>query len=153
MKSIDDLRTKPKQEWNVLHAALPVYYLFPNVQLIVGGAGPTLVRVYPEGSNPHRSFSQIGFYMDPDALESEFARRFAEQSNMSVEELLSARMQEFARIIEAEDYVAAASGHRGAMSGAQEYVTFGRNEPALHHYHDTYRAALGLPPLETVETG
>ena len=54
-------------------------------------------------------------------------------------------------LIQAEDYVAAASGHRGATSGAQEYVVFGRNEPALHHYHDTYRAALGLPPLEAVK--
>jgi hypothetical protein len=35
-------------------------------------------------------------------------------------------------------------------SEAQEYLTFGRNEPALHHDHNTYRAALGLPPLETI---
>jgi hypothetical protein len=26
-------------------------------------------------------------------------------------------------------------------------VVFGRNEPALHHYHNTYRAALGMEPL------
>jgi hypothetical protein len=26
-------------------------------------------------------------------------------------------------------------------------VVFGRNEPALHHFHATYRAVLGLPPL------
>ena len=63
------------------------------------------------------------------------------------------RMEAFGAIIQAEDYVAAASGHRGALSGAQEYVTFGRNEPALHHYHNTYREALGLPPLERVEAG
>ncbi len=24
-------------------------------------------------------------------------------------------------------------------------------EPALHHYHNTYRAALGMPPLELIE--
>jgi hypothetical protein len=24
---------------------------------------------------------------------------------------------------------------------------FGRNEPALHHYHAAYRDALGMPPL------
>ncbi len=151
LKSIDDLRTKPEDEWNVLHAALPVYYLFPNVQLIVGAAGPTLVRVYPEGSNPHQSFSQIGFYFDPEVLDNEAARAFAARSNTSVEELLATRMQAFANVIQSEDYVAAASGHRGALSGAQEYMTFGRNEPALHHYHNTYREALGLPPLQTVD--
>jgi phenylpropionate dioxygenase-like ring-hydroxylating dioxygenase large terminal subunit len=30
MKSIDDLRGKPKEEWNVLHAALPVYTCSPT---------------------------------------------------------------------------------------------------------------------------
>ena len=80
------------------------------------------------------------------------ARRYAAQKGISVEALTSARMTDFARVIQDEDYVAAASGHRGAVSGAQEFVTFGRNEPALHHYHDTYRAALGLPPLEPVES-
>jgi nitrite reductase/ring-hydroxylating ferredoxin subunit len=151
MKSIDDLRGKPREEWNVLHAALPVYYLFPNVQLIVGAAGPTLVRVYPDGPNPHQSSSQIGFYLFPEALESDLAKTFAARSGMSVTELLAMRMEGFASVIEVEDYVAAASAHRGARSGAQEYVVFGRNEPALHHYHDTYREALGLPPLETAD--
>ncbi len=151
MKSIDDLRTKPQDEWNVLQAAIPVYYLFPNVQLIVGGAGPTLVRVYPEGSNAHQSFSEIGFYMFPEVLENPAAKAFAASRNMTVEDLLAERSEVFAAVIQNEDYVAAASGHRGALSGAQEYMTFGRNEPALHHYHTTYREALGLPPLEAVE--
>ncbi len=150
MKSIDTLRGKPQDEWNVLHAALPVYYLFPNVQLIISPAGPTLVRVYADGPNPHQSFSQIGFYMSPEVLESDFAATLAKQMNISVPEMLGMRMERFATVIEEEDYVAAASGHRGALSGAQEYVTFGRNEPALHHYHNTYREALGMSPLEPV---
>ena len=60
-------------------------------------------------------------------------------------------MQGFAEVIRDEDYVAAASSHIGAMSGAQDYLIFGRNEPALHHYHNTYRKALGLPALEALE--
>ena len=60
------------------------------------------------------------------------------------------RMQGFAEVIQKEDYVAAASAHQGMLSGAQEYLTFGRNEPALHHYHNTYREALGMPPLERI---
>jgi nitrite reductase/ring-hydroxylating ferredoxin subunit len=150
LKAIDNLREKPRSEWNVMHAALPVYYLFPNVQLIVGAAGPTLVRVYADGPNPNQSFSQIGFYMNPEVLESEFAKTLATRMKMSVAEMLGSRMENFASVIEAEDYVAAASGHRGALSGAQEYMIFGRNEPALHHYHNTYREALGMSPLEAV---
>ena len=30
-------------------------------------------------------------------------------------------------------------------------VSFGRNEPALHHYHNTYREALGMEPLPLLE--
>jgi hypothetical protein len=29
----------------------------------------------------------------------------------------------------------------------QTHLTFGRNEPALHHYHQAFRAALGRRPL------
>jgi len=41
---------------------------------------------------------------------------------------------------------------KAAESGALETVIFGRNEPALHHYHNSYRAALGLQPLAAYRT-
>jgi len=47
-----------------------------------------------------------------------------------------------------EDYAVAARSQIGANSGLQDHLIFGRNEPALHHYHNTYRAALGMEPLE-----
>lgn len=145
LRNIDTLRDRPETDWHVLDAALPVYYLFPNVQLILGQGGPTLVRVYPDAENPHQSFSQISFYIHPDiaSIEMDEARR-ARYEN------IQDRMRGFADVIQQEDYVAAASSHQGLRSGAQEYLTFGRNEPALHHYHNTYRAALGLPPLERI---
>jgi phenylpropionate dioxygenase-like ring-hydroxylating dioxygenase large terminal subunit len=148
MKSIDSLRGKPKEEWNVLRAALPVYYLFPNVQLIVSPAGPTLVRVYPQGPDPNQSFSKIDFYMDPIAIDA-IAAEYGFEGDLRG--MLSMRQENFAQVIRDEDYVAAASSHRGMRSGAVEHVVFGRNEPALHHYHNTYREALGMPPLEGAE--
>jgi nitrite reductase/ring-hydroxylating ferredoxin subunit len=144
LKNIETLRKIEPNDWNVLHAALPVYYLFPNVQLIIGLSGPTLVRVYPDEDNPHHSRSRISFYLDPDITElmgskADFDPRDIDQ-----------RVRGFADVIRDEDYVAAASSHVGAMSGALDYLTFGRNEPALQHYHNTYRSALGMPPLEPV---
>ena len=44
-------------------------------------------------------------------------------------------------------HVMSASQQISASSGALEYSLFGRNEPALHHYHQTYRNALGMEPL------
>jgi hypothetical protein len=117
--------------------AFPVYYLFPNVQVNVGAENVTLVRVYPDKENPSRSFSRISFYARPGALEAEG----------SIVRDLAVR---FGAIIRDEDYVAAASTGRGAQAGLVEHFLFGRNEPALHHYHKTYREALGLPELELV---
>ncbi|MED5361040.1 MAG: SRPBCC family protein, partial [Actinomycetota bacterium] len=65
-------------------------------------------------------------------------------------EVLSEVAEGFAAIIRDEDYVASASQQRSANSGAVEHVMFGRNEPALHHYHNTYRAALGQEPLPLI---
>lgn len=43
------------------------------------------------------------------------------------------------------------NAQQAAESGVIEYLQFGRNEPALHHYHNTFREALGMPPLERLE--
>jgi len=144
LKNIDNLREQKPDDWNVLLAALPVYYLFPNIQLIIGYNGPTLVRVYPDADNPNHSRSRISFYLDPTVTEMQGRNRDIDPLD------IAQRMHGFADVIRDEDYVAAASSHIGAQSGAIDYVTFGRNEPALHHYHNTYRAALGMSPLEPV---
>lgn len=72
------------------------------------------------------------------------------EENRQLYEGVKNRMENFAEIIRDEDYAAAATSHQGAISGALEYFTFGRNEPALHHYHNTYREALGMPLLEPI---
>ncbi|NKC00607.1 MAG: Rieske 2Fe-2S domain-containing protein [Pseudomonadales bacterium] len=145
LKNIDTLREVDKVDWNVLLGALPVYYIFPNVQLIIGRAGPTLVRVYPDKDNPNSSFSKVSFYLDETQMELLQSSLDGDLTDAQV------RMQGFANVIRDEDYVAAASSHVGAMSGAQEHIIFGRNEPALHHYHNTYREALGMEPLEVAD--
>jgi phenylpropionate dioxygenase-like ring-hydroxylating dioxygenase large terminal subunit len=136
VRTIDALRTRPESEWRISHGAFPVYYLFPNVQVNVGLNSVTVVRVYPDGENPHRSLSRVSFYARPEAMAAD-------------PEGTRAVPQRFAEIIRDEDYVAAAASHRGARSGLVDHFLFGRNEPALHHYHMTYRRALGLSPLET----
>lgn len=133
-RGIDDLRNQPEESWHINDGAFPVYYMFPNVQVNVGQATVILVRVYPHGADPHRSFSRISFYARPDALDN---------GDNTIAELAT----RFAEVIRDEDYVAAASSHRGLQSGFLKEMVFGRNEPALHHYHNTYRAALGMEPL------
>ena len=59
--------------------------------------------------------------------------------------------QRLATVIRDEDYAVAARSQLGAEAGVPAYNVFGRNEPALHHYHNTYREALGMEPLELLE--
>jgi hypothetical protein len=61
---------------------------------------------------------------------------------------LSALTEVFDSTIEQEDYRVGETTQRSAEDGQLDHLIFGRNEPALHHYHRSYREALGMPPLE-----
>jgi phenylpropionate dioxygenase-like ring-hydroxylating dioxygenase large terminal subunit len=137
MKSIDELRDQPEANWHISQGSLPVYYLFPNIQVNVVPFGVVLVRAYPDPKNAGRSISRISFYSRPEALETHREEVFS-------------LMTDFAQIIRDEDYTVAARSQVGAESGLQESMLFGRNEPALHHYHNTYREALGMDPLPLI---
>ena len=47
-----------------------------------------------------------------------------------------------------EDFPAGRTIQIGLTSGAQTHTVFGRNEPAMIHYHRSMREALGLPMSE-----
>jgi hypothetical protein len=47
---------------------------------------------------------------------------------------------------------AQASGARMMTAeNVYDHPVFGRNEPALHHYHNTFHEGLNLPPLERAD--
>ena len=41
---------------------------------------------------------------------------------------------------------------RSAESGQLDHIVFGRNEPALHHYHTHFREVLDFSPLQRIES-
>ncbi|MCY3586826.1 MAG: aromatic ring-hydroxylating dioxygenase subunit alpha [Acidimicrobiaceae bacterium] len=137
-RSIEDARERPPSEWDITRYGLPVYWLFPNVQLIPSREVLFLVRAYPHPTEPGRHTSQISFYLRPGIARDDAEFDFMAEASRA-----------FSNVIRDEDYVMSASQQRSANSGALENVVFGRNEPALHHFHNTYRAALGqeLLPL------
>jgi hypothetical protein len=65
-------------------------------------------------------------------------------------EVIANIMQNFCDVIRDEDYTVASRSQVGADSGLIDHLLFGRNEPALHHYHNTFRAELGLEPLPLI---
>ena len=159
-KRIDELREKPENEWKLLDATSPLYYLFPNIQLTFGDGTASLIKMYPDPKDPGRSLTRVVHYFSAEAIErasgadgkaitaeNAYDRDFDSDSVIT----LSAFTEVFDSTIEKEDYVMGEHQQRAAASGQLEHLLFGRNEPALHHYHTHFREALGMPPLERFE--
>ena len=128
------------REWPFRLATLSVYFLYPNTIFLVDPYAVDVLRMFPEGDNPGRSRTAHSYYVppnvrayfeDPEHPERDYAQRFVD----------------FNRIVLEEDYQMAESTQRSANAGIQSHVLFGKNEPALLHYHNAHRSGLGRPLL------
>ncbi len=158
-KYIGFMKEEPEEEWALSRGATLVYFLFPNIQFIVGRGTANIVMIYPDRDNPSNSISRVCHYFTERALEMEKEAQ-ATGNTITLDEVydFEARKEKipsletvnevFDSTIEQEDYLMGELIQRSAEDGTMKEVVFGRNEPALHHYHNTYRAALGLSPLE-----
>ena len=144
-REIDEMRLLPEDQWDISIAGLPVYWIFPNVILMPFRFGCFLVRAYPTDGDPGRHISRVDFYMKSELVEA------SGQEAAEVNTMITTIAQIFAEIIRDEDYVMGESQQRAANSGSLERVIFGRNEPALHHYHQTYASKLGDAPIPLVD--
>lgn len=144
-RQIEDLRTTPEKDWDVRVGSLPVYFLFPNIIINVLEGGIIVVKEYPLENSPHKSVSKVSFYFTPEAI------GYLEEIKNGNEENFNPYIA-FGEIIRDEDYVAAAASHKGLRSGKIDHILFGQNEPALHHYHNTYREALNLEPMPLIKS-
>ena len=153
-RNIDVMKLEPEEDWHICKGAFPVYYFFPNIILNVSGEGIILVREYPLDNSPHRSVSKVSFYFWPHVIEN-LKELGIDPSNIEENDTAQANdihpYSGFGEIIRDEDYVAAAASHKGLRAGTLDFMTFGKNEPALHHYHNTYREALDLDPLPLIK--
>tara|TARA_Y100001970_G_scaffold158998_1_gene194432 strand:- start:53028 stop:54230 length:1203 start_codon:yes stop_codon:yes gene_type:complete len=142
-RDIDEMRLLPEEDWNICTGSLPVYFLFPNIIFMPTNEGAFLVKEYPLENSPHKSVSKISFYFYPEVID--YVKNLDNTNNE--EDILNEQYGGFAEVIRDEDYVVAARSHKGLRSGVLKDLTFGKNEPALHHYHNTYREALGMEQL------
>ncbi len=155
----------PEESWNVRDVTFMNYYLFPNVQMTLSAPGIALALIYPDPSDPSYSLTRFINYMTPEAIEAEknagpdtkliTADNIFEDLELTAATppviTRSAFKEVASSIFEAEDYLMGEYAQRSAENGTLDHLIFGRNEPALHHYHNTYREALGMPPLEPFE--
>jgi phenylpropionate dioxygenase-like ring-hydroxylating dioxygenase large terminal subunit len=156
-RAINEMRELPESEWSITRGTFVLYFLFPNIQLIINAQSVTLVRIYPDRNHPGHSITRVSFYYSKEAM-----ALAEEQTAISAEDVysidrrqnaapsLAASLEVFRSTIENEDYLMGEMQQRAAENGLLKEVIFGRNEPALHHFHNSYREALNQPPLEPV---
>ena len=158
-RGIDRLREQPKEDWRITHGAVIIYYLFPNVQLALGRGTINLIRIYPDRTNPGRSNTQISHYFSDRLLEvkAEAGEDVPKLTSKNVYDMearqgalpdVDAQNEVFVSTISQQDYVMGESIQNAVENGLLDHVIFGRNEPALHHFHNTFRASLDMPPLQ-----
>ena len=161
-RAIDGIRELPQEQWQLTDVANMLWFLFPNVQFNVGGGGNvSMIKIYPHPDDPGRSITRVGHYFTPETIEmietppegmkvgtaDNVYERSEDQDAVGT---LESVMEVFVSTIEQEDYLMGESTQRAVESGLLDEVVFGRNEPALHHYHRTFAEALQYPGPEIV---
>jgi phenylpropionate dioxygenase-like ring-hydroxylating dioxygenase large terminal subunit len=163
-RGIDALRELPESEWTTDNTANVLYFMFPNVQFNVSRDAMLMIKIYPIHGNPSRSLTRISYYYSAEAVAAMEAAKTGDAEVIGADNVyeydtrqeaeafsLEASMEVFNSTIEMEDYLMGETTQKSAENGTLEHLIFGRNEPALHHYHNTFREALNLPPLERVD--
>ena len=150
-RGIDQVRQLPESEWDITQGTFVLYYLFPNIQVVIESQTITLIRIYPDKNNPGRSVSKVSFYFTPAILEwmvneeadgKKLDELWDKEKGLLALPSIEANISAFCAAVEEEDYNMGEMQQIAAESGQLEEVTFGRNEPALHHFHRSFKEAV-----------
>ncbi|MYD43813.1 MAG: aromatic ring-hydroxylating dioxygenase subunit alpha [Gammaproteobacteria bacterium] len=131
------------EDWPFMGLTLCVYFIYPNTIMLLDFQGCDVLRMHPVGDATDKSNTYHAWYRSP-----QFLMYMAERGQ---ETHPTERITDFNSIIKYEDYRVAESTQRSANSGAVEHLLFGRNEPALHHYHNAHRRGLHRPAMEILQ--
>jgi len=129
-RTIDELRGVPEERWDVLDHTAVIYVLFPNTILLFQRDHIETWHMFP-GERPDRCAMYVSLYI-PEPVATDSAKRHWD-NNFN---LLMAT-------VEMQDFPTCEGMQKGFLSGAQDSIVFGRNEPALQHFHRSVAAALG----------
>jgi phenylpropionate dioxygenase-like ring-hydroxylating dioxygenase large terminal subunit len=131
-KKLERLKAQPEANWDLMWNTAIVYALFPNTLLIVQGDHVEIHRCFPREGRVDRSLMETALYI-PKPIANEDERRH-----------WVANMDLVMRVVATEDFPAGRTMQIGFGSKAQATTVYGRNEPAMIHYHQSLRKALGL---------
>ena len=121
-RNVLELRELPETEWDPLNHMSSIYKVFPNVAVTVAPEAVLVSQVLP-GPTVDTSIT----------IQSTYSRSPIDSDERR--EALDTRARFIRDVILEEDYFLNHKIGAGLRSGANEHLTFGRNEPGLHHFH------------------
>ncbi|MBM3490496.1 MAG: Rieske 2Fe-2S domain-containing protein [Alphaproteobacteria bacterium] len=128
--NFESLRQQPEAEWDLVKWSAIVYVLFPNTVFIMQGDHLETWRIYPVGDSPDASRMYVSLYTPEPALTDSAKRHWDRNMKLLMD------------VVQSEDFPLGEKMQLGFYSGAQPHLTYGRNEPALTHYHRAIKQAL-----------
>ena len=119
---------RPDGDWNVLANILPIYRLMPNSIVVFQSDHLETWRMLP--NDVDRTTVEFALYV-PEPPATDKARAYWQKNyDLAIRTVLD------------EDFALGEKMQRGFMSGLQAEVVYGRNEPALIHFHQRLRELL-----------
>lgn len=132
-RKLERLKAQPEDTWDLMWNTTTIYALFPNTLLVTQGDHMEVHRVFPAEGRSDRAIMETGFYVPKQPTTDEERQHW--QKNLDL----------VMKVVLTEDFPAGRSMQMGFTSGAQTDIVYGRNEPAMIHYHQSLRRALGMP--------
>jgi len=132
-RTIGELRGLPEDQWDLIGQTVIVYLLFPNTVLVMVQDHLETWHIFPAGNGTDETRMCVSLYTPEPALTDSAKRHW----NNNFDLLMAT--------VENQDFPVSEGIQRGFYSGAQDDIVFGRNEPALQHYHQALNSVLKLP--------
>jgi hypothetical protein len=128
-KNFDELREIPEAQWDLFDHTAIICVLFPNTVFTFQRDHVETWHMFP-GATVDETVMYVSLYI-PEPVDNPKAKEHWDRNF----NLLMAT-------VEMEDFPTCEGMQRGFKSGAQDEIVFGRNEPALQHYHKSIHTAL-----------
>ncbi|HAK63101.1 MAG TPA: hypothetical protein DCO82_07660 [Alphaproteobacteria bacterium] len=129
-KDFEQWRDQPPAERNVLSQLAIVYLLFPNLTFIWQGDHAEAWCAYPDANHIDRTNIEFMLFAPEPPANDSVRRHWDRNFDIAI------------ATVEKEDFPMSEKLNAGFFSGAQKEVVYGRNEPALIHYHESLRRAM-----------
>jgi len=135
-QSFDQIASAEPESADLLPHVAIIYQVFPNTVLVWQGDHFEIWAPFP-ADEPGRSVSRVSLLAR--SQEEALSRRGHWDRNWKI----------LMDTVQQEDFRVGRGMQRGFATGAQEHVVFGRNEPALQHFHESLRGALSEADIGT----